>query len=366
MVTPMIQGNVVFTFHQTVSFSIRCLTGIIILAVLFTGTGCYYVHEGGSLLSHQLRSRPVSACMADSSISGKVKNFFGEVASIRTFAFDSLGLVENKNYTRYVPIDSNYLVAVLSVADSASLKPYRWCYPIFGCFPLRAYHNINDARKAGERFAKKGYEICIGKSDGFSTLGIFSDPLYSFMADYPVFSVARFLLHEQTHATAYFHDVQFSEELATFIGDEGALEFLKIHYGNDSPEYCDALDFLADQKTWIGLLRSLYMTLDTLYRQPIDRSVKIKRKKEVVGAFRTMLHDKYDSLFTTEWYRGLETQSFNNAYLSVRMTYNLDLGLFEELRRRRGGSLRAVVAFAKELKRRRGDPKMALVEELER
>lgn len=341
-------------------------TGILLVCtlVLFGGGGCYYFKQGTTLISHQLSARPISRCSNDRELTQKERLFFAEIEKIRNFAFDTLGLIRNSSYTRYVHIDSSYLVAVLSIADSASLVPVKWCYPLFGCFPLRAYHDIADARKVGERFLRKGYEINIDKVDGFSTLGIFSDPLYSFMTDYPVFSLARFLFHEQMHATAYFRNVRFSEEVATFIGNEAALEYIKVYRGADSPEYCDALEFMGDQKRWVALLRQLYTDLDTVYHSGASRSGKIARRNEIVGSFRELLHNHYDSLFTTSWYRGAEKLSFNNAYLAVRMTYTLDLELFAQLLKKKG-SLREVVLFVKQLKRHKGDPKSLLINEIE-
>jgi len=335
------------------------------MLLLLGSTGCYYYKQGTTLLTHQLSARPISRYKNDSSSTEKERALFTQIEQIRSFAFDSLGLARNTNYTRYVSLDSSYLVAVLSVADSASLEPIKWCYPFFGCFPLRAYHEIADARKVGERFTRKGYEINIDKVDGFSTLGIFSDPIYSFMVDYPVFSLARFIFHEQMHATAYFKNVRFSEEVATFMGNEAALEFVKVQYGADSPEYCDALEFIGDQKTWVALLRQLYADLATVYRSNMSRHDKISARTTIVSAFKDRLNNNYDSLFTTNWYRGAEKLSLNNAYLAVRMTYTLDLELFAELRKSRG-SLREVVAFVKELRKKKGDPKELLIDELEK
>lgn len=328
-------------------------------------SGCYYIKQGSSLLSNQMRAKKIKNWGTDSTLSEKERALFNAIDSIRAYAFDILGLKKNANYTRYVRIDHTYLVAVLSVADSASLTPYTWCYPFLGCFPLRGYHDSVDAQKAGKRFADKGYEINIDKVNAFSTLGIFSDPVYSFMKEYPVFSLARLIFHEQTHATAFFKNVQFSEELATFIGNEGALEYIKVRYGDESVEYCNALDYLEDNKTWIRMLRNLYNKLDSLYHTDISREEKILEKKKNIAALKHTIKTCYDSLFITDLYRDVVDLSLNNAFLAVRMTYSLDLELFAELRRTKG-SLRDVVTYAKELKKRKGDPKKLLIADLKK
>jgi predicted aminopeptidase len=337
--------------------TVRTLLCLLILSLC---NGCYLIKQGVNLFSYQMRSRPIQRLMRDTTLSAKNRDFFKEIERIRAYAADSIGLVRNKNYTRYVTIDRNYLVAVLSAADSTSFTPKKWCYPFFGCFPLRGYYDIRDAKRAGERLAGKGNEINIDEVDGFSTLGIFSDPLYSFMADYSPFALAHFIFHEQTHATVFFKNVQFSEEFATFVAREAALRYLKSYYGPDSPTYQKTLKSIVDQQTYLKLLRTLYTDLGAVYRQNISRTEKLKRKKVIVDRFKQRLVDDYDSLFTTQWYHGVEKNSFNNAFLAVRMTYTLDLGLFERLYQQQGNDLRGVVRFVAGLKKKKGDPKKHL------
>ena len=180
------------------------------------------------------------------------------------------------------------------------------------------------------------------------------------MAEYPVFSLAAYIFHEQTHATVYFKNVQFSEELANFIGREGALRYLECFYGPDSEQYLKARQFIADQQTYLKLLRDLYERLGKTYRSDVSRAEKLSEKAVIITGFKRLLVDKYDSLFTTRLYCGIEKYSFNNAFLAVRMTYNLDLELFGRYCRQQGGDLRKVVRFAVGLKKRKDDPKKLL------
>jgi|GEM_PF-816887 len=325
---------------------------LLILALCLSG--CYLAKQGRYLIKHQTGAVRIDRLMADTALSEDRREFLREVESIRRYAFDSLGLVRNSNYSRLVSVDSSYLLAMLSAADSASFTVKKWCYPFFGCFPLRSYFDINDALRAARRLAAKGYEINIDKVSGYSTLGIFSDPVYSFMSDYPVYSLANYIFHEQTHATVYFRDVQFSEELATFIGREGALRYLMMRFGADSPEYVEALRLINDEKRYLALLRGLVCELERVYDQPISRSEKIRIKKETVQGFKRRLVNDYDSLFTTESFGGIGKCSFNNAFLAVRRTYNQDLELFSCLSDCYGGDLRRVVEYAVSLKRRKG------------
>jgi len=339
----------------------------ILFALVFTimFSGCYLLTQGKYLLKYQFASKPIKKMIKDTTLSKKEQKLFYEVERIRAFAEDSIGLKRNKNYTRFVRTDSSYLLAMLSAADSASFETKTWCYPFFGCFPLRSYYRIEDAKKEAARLAEKGFETDIQKVDGFSTLGIFSDPLFSFMTDYSVFALSNFIFHELTHATVYFgKDVQFSEELAVFVALKGSLWYLMTYYGEESKEYKNAVALNKDHDTYIKLLRDIYKKLDTLYNSSVSRELKINCKKEIVSDFKAHLKNDYDSIFSSEWYRGIEKLSFNNAFLAVRMTYTLDLKVFQKLYDKNDTSLKKVLAFVISLKKKKKSPKELLHEEV--
>lgn len=323
----------------------------------------YLLKQGVILISDQIRAEPIEKLKKRKNISIEEEKFFNEIEKIRNFAFDTIGLIRNKNYTRFIKIERDYLVAVLCAAEPLSFTVKKWCYPFMGCFPLRGYYNLKDAEKEAKKLVKKGYEVNIDQVDGFSTLGIFSDPVYSFMKKYPIFFLANYIFHEQTHATVYFKDVQFSEELATFIGREGALRYLKNRFGEESVEYINAKQYIQDEETYLTLLRGLYKKLDTLYKSNKSIEEKLELKNKIISEFKLFLKEKYDSLFLTKWYRGIENNSFNNAFLAVRRTYTLDLDLFKKLYEKENGNLKKMINFTIKLKKEK-NPKEKLKEYL--
>ena len=78
----------------------------------------------------------------------------------------------------------------------------------------------------------EGYEVRIRPVGAWSTLGFFNDPILSNMLERSPGALAELIIHEMTHATLYVKDgVDFNENLATFVGEQGALEFLEAQYG---------------------------------------------------------------------------------------------------------------------------------------
>ena len=156
------------------------------------------------------------------------------------------------------------------------------------------------------RLKAEGWDTVIRPVDAFSTLGITRDPLYSFMKSYPPFDLAATMIHEQTHATLFVRSQpQFNEELATFVGDEGALRWLEETTGQDSLEYRDAVDGQEDAKALLLALRDLTAALGAVYGGELPRDGKLARKSALIGEFRgefdARVRPRFPRVATAEW-----------------------------------------------------------------
>jgi len=194
--------------------------------------------------------------------------------------------------------------------------------------------------------------------DSFSTLGFTRDPLYSFMKKYSSFELASLIMHEQTHATLFVKgQAQFNEELATFVGEEGAFAWLRDAQGVDSPAYRAALNEIADSETFVALLRDLAGTLDREYRAPLSREEKLARKREIIAAFRQSFESGNGKRFRTETYRAMDAPRVNNAYLALFSLYSDDVPLIRSYCEKVcGGDPRRLLVDARAFARR-GDVK---------
>jgi len=200
--------------------------------------------------------------------------------------------------------------------------------------------------------------VYIRKVDAFSTLGYFDDPVYSFMKDYSAYSIANLIIHEQTHATIFFKNrIKFNEELATFIGNEGALQFIRIKYGAESDLYKDLLDYQKDLDTFFELIRNLYDELNTVYEEETGREYKLERRDEMFNAFREEISVLYNTYFITDTFRGIEKISLNNAYIMSHLRYAGELHLFYNLYENLGYDLKKMVHILIQVKNNRGDPR---------
>jgi predicted aminopeptidase len=334
---------------------LRCALCVCIMLT----SGCYLLKQGVCVLKYSTRSVPIKKMLAAPETPDSLKQFLTVVARIRRFATDSIGLVKSSNYSTYVSIDKPYLVDVVCASGKTDFVPYKWCYPLFGCWPLRGYFDRQDAKTEADRLAKKGYDVYVGRVDAFSTLGFFSDPVYSFMSRFPVYRIADLIIHEQTHATIYVkNQVDFDEELASFVGNEGALWFIRSKEGDSSAAYTAAVKLSKDNDTYYLLIHSLHDRLSAVYADSgTPPAKKISKKQALIAGFKDSLARNYDALFLTKAFKGLEKTDINNAFIGIDMTYSRDLDLFYRLYSQKNCDLRATLAAIKSIEKKSGNYK---------
>ena len=326
----------------------------------------YLAKQGRYLLRYSTGARNAESLIASPTTDAETRAFLLQAREIRRFAFGRIGLLENGNFSRYREVDREYLVSVVSACDAVSFDGYTWRYPFLGRLPYRGFYERADAEKEAARLKAEGRDVIVRPVDSFSTLGFTRDPLYSFMKKYSPFELASLVMHEQTHATLFVKgQAQFNEELATFVGEAGALAWLRDTQGVDSPACRAALDEIADSQAFVSLLRELAGALDREYRAPLSREEKLARKGEIIAAFRRSFESGKGERFRTEAYRAMDAPQVNNAYLSLYSLYSDDVPLIRSYCEKVcGGDLRRLLADAKAFARR-GDVKAQMRRALE-
>jgi predicted aminopeptidase len=332
-----------------------------LLACACTSTVGYLAKQGRYLLRDSRGTRSAKALLASASTDEGTRAFLLQAEDIRRYAFQRMGLKENRNYTRYKELGRDRLVSVVSACAADSFTPYSWRYPLLGRLPYRGYYEPADAQAEAARLKAEGWDVIVRPVDSFSTLGLTRDPLYSFMKGYSAFELASLILHEQTHATLFVKgQTQFSEELATLVGEEGALAWLAERRGPDSIEHRQALDQLADGEVFVALLRGLAGALDQVYRSALSREEKLERKARIIADFQADFASGQAARFRTEGFRAMAVPQVNNAYLALSSLYTDDVPLLRAYWRERcGGDLRRLLADARALARR-GDVKQQM------
>jgi predicted aminopeptidase len=328
-------------------------------------SGCYYLQQGSTLLKYQCNAQPNKNVIADSSTPQEIRNFLAIVEDIRCFAVENVGLKKNRNFSCFVKISRNYLIDNVYAARADTFSQHLWHYPILGAMPYKGFFNRSSAEKEAGILREKGYDVFIGEVNGFSTLGILRDPVYSFMEKYGPYSLSSLIFHELAHSTIFIKDQsQFNEETATFIGCEAGLRYVSERYGTASEAYKKAIAFTEDEKTYYRLINGLYRKLDSIYRNETSHDARITLKNDAINNFKLDITLNHDSLFKTKSYTYTEKTTINNATLMIAMTYTRDLDVYYELYRQCGNDLKRTITELGKLKKMKGDPKKNLRERL--
>ena len=321
-----------------------------LLSVCFLICGCYTFNQGVTFIGYLSRAVPLEKADVP-------PEFINLVHDIRYFAINELGLSDSKNYTRYVELDRDYLAAIVSASAKDSFHRHEWKFPVVGAMPYKGFFDIEDARKEREKLEQNNLDVWIRTVDGFSTLGWFSDPLYSYMVHYSAGRLANLIIHELVHSTVFIKgEITFNEELAEFIGSEGARLYMESRFGIDSEEYQAISSTDEDNKHFVAFIRELIAELQALYESSIGREEILIEKDRIIREAQQRFDDEYDSRFTSENYRSFSTLPINNAYLELFRLYYAEDDYIAGLYEKSGTTLPEFIAAAKSMHTRRGPP----------
>jgi predicted aminopeptidase len=340
---------------------IPALSALVVLGCFLIFSGCYTLSQGLTMLGYLRRAVSLEELTDPDS-----RRFAEQIVEIRAFAIGVLGLRDTANYTRFVELDRDYLANVVSASAKDSFTPYEWRFPIVGNVPYKGFFDEAGAHKEAEKLKKKDLDVLIRRVDAFSTLGWFSDPLYSYMKKYPFYQIAELIMHETLHATVYLKgESQFNEELAEFVGREGARLFIERKFGKESAEYRALSDAEADNAAFVAFVQDLTRELEGVFALDIRREEKLARKETLIAAYQARFLAEYDARFKSGRYRFFAELSVNNAYLELFRLYYAGGDYLKELFERAGNDLPRFIEAAKKIKGgKKGKPPREQLSEL--
>lgn len=241
----------------------------------------YGLRMGKGQLDIVTGAREFAEVFADDTVDAKVKERLRLIEKIRQFAFDSIGLKPVDNYTTFYDQRGQRLMYVVTAAEPFELRAHIWHFPVVGDVPYKGFFDEEKAKEEYYRMRMLGMDADIGGAAGWSTLGWFQDPVLSSMLNRSEGDLAELIIHELTHGTIFVKDdVEYNENLAQFVGVEGAKWFLSVEFGTDSKELKHYLASMADDdiRTQFMLTQSKY--LDSVYQSFGDEPLAWKEQQK--------------------------------------------------------------------------------------
>ncbi len=320
-------------------------------AVLFviSPMGCYIsraAYEEAKILS---RRKPIDRLVADSTTPPAERAKLRLVQAARAFARDSLGLTPKETFTRYSRLDRDTLVLVVSAAYADRLARRTWWFPIVGRFPYKGYFDFDDALKHAAELRADGFDVSVGASSAFSTLGWFNDPLVSTTLRLDSVSLVNTVIHEIAHTTFFAKgQVVFNESFASFVGGRGAIAFFRSQ--GDTLRAARAEHEWHDDRVLGAFWASLYATIDSAFAAHPDsldpagaRDARLTARDAIYAAARTRLVDSVVPQLQTYSVRWAEQVTLDNAVLMARRVYASGLDDFEAVYEREDANVAQAV-----------------------
>lgn len=315
-------------------------------------SSCWYVKQSTYFLLERASAKSVSKVRSDPYVSDLVLKFFDTVDRVRDFSCNSIGLAPTKNYTRFVTLDKDCVAFVVSACASDSFTRHYWYYPILGNLPYKGFYVEADAQNEATRLKKAGLDVIVRPVDAFSSLGYFTDPLYSFMVEYDEDAIAELILHESAHATLYIKGAeQFNEEFATFVGRKGAEKYLVERFGPNSKQILNLKARRSDSAKFVTFLKETAKMLEVKYDDPsLTKDGILSAKASILKLRAETYKAEAEPGFISDYYRNFNIAVINNAFIDMYRLYEEDLEIYEDwFTKVAEGSLPQFIATLKEL-----------------
>ncbi len=305
--------NAIKYFFRALEVSIILL---FLFAVIFHQFVSYGIDQGVGQLGIVFNARPIEDVMKDESVGDSIKTKLRLVEEVKKFAVDSLGLKESKNYTTLYDQHGKPVLWVLTAAEKYRMKSFEWWFPVVGTVGYKGFFKLNNAQKEEQKLIERGYDTDLGATSAWSTLGWFRDPILSNVLNRSEGQIAELFIHEMTHATLYVKSsVDFNENLASFIGEEGAIQFLKFKFGDSSTVVADYLNRKEDYDLFSKQMLIGQKKLETLYKLFPDAMPE----KDKASLKKLMILEIISSLDTVSFHN---KQRYKNYFAGDRLPNN--------------------------------------------
>jgi len=326
----------------------ECLRKILYLllgVVFMVPAGCesvrYYSHIASGQMHIVSQRQSIPELIAAPGADPQLKRQLQQILEIRNFAQKELSLPVGSHYLSYTALDRPYVVWNVSAAPEFSFAPKIWYYPFIGHAAYRGYFSKDMAVHCAEQLEKQGLDVYVGGVTAYSTLGWFSDTVFSTIIRRDESATAALIFHELAHQILYVSDdTTFNESFATTVEQEGLRRWMAT---NRNPLGYHAYVLQGQRRQeFLALVTKYHEKLAELYRQENMVPEEMRRRKAALFAD---MRDEYADL-KADWlgYAGYDNwfdPPLNNAKLnSVGAYYDL-VPAFKQLLASRDGSLEA-------------------------
>jgi predicted aminopeptidase len=310
--------------------SIAHLLPVLLLLLCGCKTG-YVLDQGSEFLQLMSQREPINESLSSDQLTDHQEQQLRLIQDVRSFSEREIGLQVGDAYTTYVHLDRQAVSWNITGTTELSTQPLTWTFPIAGRFPYIGFFDRGDAEEYHEQLQLDGYDVEMRPVNAFSTLGWFSDPVFSPMLNSSDPLLVNTVIHELVHRTIFISGhTSLNEAIATEIGRIATISFLRRRHGSSAPIVQRTKQYFEDVSRVQDFFLNLRKQLNAVYTGDHTPGEKRHRKQRVIMHARRSFVNLLDRLKTTGWERLLSTR-WNNAFVASRAVYYQHTGLVRRL-----------------------------------
>lgn len=306
------------------------------LSFVLLGCNPFYVTRLAYEQTKVLTGREkISKIINDPGKDSETKEKLSLILKARSFG-ESHGLSLKDNYTKYYDVGRSEFSWVVMAAKKDSLSPFTWWFPVVGSVPYKGFFTKESAVKTARELEESDFETFVRPTRAVSTLGWFSDPVFSTMLTMPLESVIETIFHESFHATVWVKgNVQFNETAAEVFAGVASVEFFTELFQSCKKENISSLcekesTLLAQAKNSVSFQRffskvitETFHALESLYASHIPFEQKMDERK--------LLYTKTMAPFFLQFPQSSFPREINNAAILQSYLYYVQTDDFIKL-----------------------------------
>ncbi len=292
----------------------------------------YGLSQARGQLKIVMNAEEIETVLNDPGVADSIKNMLQLVPEIKQFTYEYLGFEETDNYQTYFDQGGKPVLWVVTASEPFALKAKEWYFPFLGEVPYKGFFVYGKAEDEQRELKRADWDTNLRVAGGWSTLGWFRDPVLSNMLEQSAGELANTIVHELTHGNLFVKDsVEFNENLASFIGDQGARMFLEHKFGVDSEESGTYEQRQSDRRRFTEHILRGADLLDELYKsqgEDMAQNLRYTPKKKLIDE----IISSADTLTLNEKARYmlyLNKSEVNNAFFMSFLRYRADFSVFE-------------------------------------
>lgn len=310
------------------SIKLLLVSALLIAAVIYHRWVHYLLHLAAYQVTVIFSAEPIDQLLETDKTSAEQKEALHFIKQVKEFGRQLYGLQNSESYSKAVMLDREHLGYNLTIAREFKLEPEEF-YFVIGSFAYLGFFDEDLKNSWKNRFLEEGYDVHESIIGAYSTLGWFSDPVFSTYLDSSKYWLARLILHEMAHEKLYFNDdTAFSESMASFIEKPAAVLFLSQYQSNNDDIFKlktrlakTARDDLEAQikkesRAFHNLLAVFKTRLQNIYTSNMSDLEKRSYKKKAFQELKVKLEKVESQYMVTQLPQRLLKYQLNNASLA--------------------------------------------------